>query len=137
MFEKGGIAYVYLCYGIHHLFNIVTNREGIPHAILVRAIHPLEGTEVMLKRRSKQKIDKTLCSGPGTVSQSLGITTALSGHLLQRSPIWLEDIGIQIDESIIQCGPRIGIDYAGEDAKLPWRFYCKNSFDPLDFSLTL
>lgn len=136
MFEDGGIAYVYLCYGIHHLFNIVTNRKGVPHAILVRAIHPIEGVDEMLRRRSKDTLDKTLCASPGTVSQSLGITTAFSGHPLQRSPIWLEDAGIQLEDDQIQAAPRIGIDYAGEDAKLPWRFYCKNSFDPLEFKFT-
>jgi len=130
MFEEGGIAYVYLCYGIHHLFNIVTNSKDVPHAILIRALHPIEGIELMAKRRTKKLTDKRLCVGPGSVSQAMGITTAQSGHPLIESPIWLEDPKIEVPDDLIKSGPRIGIDYAGEDAKLPWRFY----LDPLAIS---
>src|SRR6185437_5047411 len=79
MYHDGGRAYVYLCYGLHALFNVVTNEEGIPHAILIRAIKPEIGVEEMLRRRKKSKVDKTLASGPGTVSQALGITTKHNG----------------------------------------------------------
>lgn len=124
MFAEGGVAYVYLCYGIHHLFNIVTNKKGIPHAILIRAIKPIQGIETILKRRKKEKLHKNISSGPGTVSQSLGITTALSGTVLTGNIIWIEDHGISINEKDIIAGPRIGVDYAGEDAFLPYRFRC-------------
>ena len=76
IFGDGGVAYVYLCYGIHHLFNVVTNKAGIPHAILIRAGEPLSGVDLMLQRRSKMQIDKTLLAGPGSLAKALGITRA-------------------------------------------------------------
>lgn len=126
MFETGGTSYVYLCYGIHHLFNIVTNKKGIPHAILIRGILPENGTDIMLQRRNKKKIDKTLSAGPGTVSQALGIQVRHSGISLHDQTIWLEESGISVPEQSIIAGPRIGVDYAGEDAKLPYRFRAKD-----------
>jgi DNA-3-methyladenine glycosylase len=122
MYENGGIAYVYLCYGIHHLFNLITNQEGIPEAILIRAMEAEEGTAQMLKRRKKIRVDKTLCGGPGTVSQALGITTKLNGVSLTGNQIWLEETDLKILPKEISVGPRIGVDYAGADAKLPYRF---------------
>lgn len=122
MYEQGGVSYVYLCYGIHHLFNFVTNVKGVPHAILLRAIEPEKGIEHMLKRRGKKKVDKTLCGGPGTVSQALGITTALNGTVLSGKTIWVEETGIIVKPEDVLAGPRIGVDYAGKDAKLPYRF---------------
>jgi len=120
MFRKGGIAYVFLIYGLHSCFNIVTHCEGHPHAVLIRAIKPTIGIETMLQRRNKIKLDKTLTSGPGSTAQALKITTALTGIPLDRPPIWLEDRGIQVKK--FEATPRIGVDYAGEDARLPWRF---------------
>ncbi|NGX42578.1 MAG: putative 3-methyladenine DNA glycosylase [Chlamydiae bacterium] len=125
MFQKGGICYVYLCYGMHNLFNIVTNIEGTPHAILVRAIWPTDGIENMLHRRKKTNVDSTLANGPGTVTQALGIDTSHNGMLLTKQSIWVEDRGIKIHSKNIAVGPRIGIDYAKEDALLPWRFRLK------------
>jgi DNA-3-methyladenine glycosylase len=122
MYQKGGVAYVYQCYGIHALFNVVVNLEGIPHAILVRAIKPLYGIELMLKRRYKDSVDKTLTGGPGTLTQALGISTAHNGTKLNSSSIWIEDRGSQVSSNQIIESPRVGIDYAGEDALLPWRF---------------
>ena len=122
MFMEGGVSYVYLCYGIHHLFNVVTNQKDIPHAVLIRAIKPLEGVGEMLKRRKMVKINEKMASGPGTVSQALGITTSLSGTSLNSSVIWIEDQGIVVHESQIAIGTRIGVDYAEEDALLPYRF---------------
>lgn len=122
MYNKGGVAYVYLCYGIHRLFNIVTNNRDIPHAVLVRAIYPTKGIEEMVKRRG-QKFSANLCNGPGKVSQALGIDLVHNKVQLGGKEIWLQDDHIQIKESNIQVGPRIGIDYAGEDAKLPYRFW--------------
>jgi len=125
MYGQGGICYVYRCYGIHNLFNIVTHSTNIPHAILIRAIAPVDGIEVMLKRRGKEKVDKTLCGGPGTVSQALGIELKHSGLPVTGPEIWVEDRGIKIAKKDIIAGPRVGVDYAGEHASLPWRFRVK------------
>lgn len=122
IYNKGGVAYVYLCYGIHRLFNIVTNNKDIPHAILIRAIYPTKGIKEIIKR-SGQKFSKNLCTGPGKVSQALGIDLIHNNVRLEGEEIWLQNDHIQIKEGDIQVGPRIGIDYAGEDAKLPYRFW--------------
>jgi DNA-3-methyladenine glycosylase len=123
MYNAPGHAYVYLIYGIHSLFNVVTNQAGIPHAVLIRALYPTEGIEQMIIRR-KVKTAKPveLCLGPGTVSQALGIHFSMTGTLLTGDRIWIEDKGLKIPKSKIQIGPRIGVDYAGEDASLPYRF---------------
>ena len=122
MFAEGGIAYVYLCYGIHHLFNVVTGSEGNPLAVLIRAGLPLAGIDEMLARRGKECIDKTLLSGPGSLARGLGIRTELSGTSLSGESIWIEDHDIEIADHAIGVGPRIGVDYAEEDAALPYRF---------------
>ncbi len=127
MFGDAGTAYIYLCYGIHHLFNVVTNKKDIPHAILIRALEPLEGIEVMLKRRKKKKIDFTLTKGPGSLSQAMGLHTKDSGHDLTSDKIWIEDRGIKIPTSKIKATKRIGVDYAGKDALLKYRFILKDS----------
>jgi DNA-3-methyladenine glycosylase len=128
MYAPGGHAYVYLCYGIHHLFNIVTAPEGIPHAVLVRGIEPLENVEKMMERRNLDKLEKRLSAGPGVLTQAMGITTEQDGiDLLQPgSPLWLED-GEAIAEKDIVAAPRIGIDYAEECADWPWRFYIRGN----------
>jgi DNA-3-methyladenine glycosylase len=125
MYSKGGVSYVYLCYGIHRLFNIVTNAKDVPHAILIRAIYPVKGIEEIVIRRGL-KFSDTLCVGPGKVSQALGIDLLHNNVPLTGKEIWLQDDGVKIKESDIQVGPRIGIDYAGEDAKLPYRFWTTN-----------
>jgi DNA-3-methyladenine glycosylase len=122
MYVAGGICYVYLCYGIHHLFNVVTNVDGIPHAVLIRNIYPAKGLDTILYRRNKKTVSKTLSTGPGTMSQALGINTSYNGTNLLGDTIWLEDAGINPTAKEIKATPRIGIDYAGEDAKLPYRF---------------
>lgn len=122
MFGSGGIAYVYLCYGIHHLFNVVTGSVDTPHAVLIRAGQPLQGTATMLERRDKSKREKSLLAGPGSLAKAMGITTTLSGHSLLEKLIWIEDQQIVIDQSAVSSGPRIGVDYAGDDALLPYRF---------------
>lgn len=123
MYAEGGTSYVYLCYGIHYLFNIVTNVKDTPHAILIRAIQPLQGKDLILKRRGVAKVDKKLCVGPGKVSQALGITKKHNGLDLTGDKIWIEDIDIKIKPKDILVGPRIGVDYAEEDADLPYRFW--------------
>lgn len=126
MYGPGGIAYVYLCYGIHHLFNVVTSERGVPHAVLVRAGEVHSGLPTMLERRGKPSPDRTLLAGPGSLARALGITTALTGSSLLGGPVWIEDHGPHIDAAGIVVGPRVGIDYAGEDASRPYRFRLRN-----------
>jgi DNA-3-methyladenine glycosylase len=127
MFGKGGYAYVYLCYGMHYLFNIVTNTETIPEAVLIRAIEPLHGIDEMLLRRGKLANAFHLTSGPGKLTKALGIDRKLNGKYLADDEVWVEDAGRRIPSAKIQASPRIGIDYAGDDALLPWRFTLKES----------
>jgi DNA-3-methyladenine glycosylase len=122
LYAQGGTAYVYLCYGIHHLFNVVTNTTGTPHAVLIRAGSAFEGSELMHKRRNKRDGDKSLLAGPGSLSKALGITTDLTGTDLTGDQIWIEDHEISVADDEIAIGPRIGIDYAEEDVTRPYRF---------------
>jgi DNA-3-methyladenine glycosylase len=124
-YNTGGIGYVYLCYGIHHLFNIVTNVENIPHAILIRSAEPLEGIDYMLQRRKKQKIDKTLTTGPGALAQALGITRLHNKISLLGNIVWVEDRNITVPT--IQATTRVGIDYAAEYKDKPWRYYIEGN----------
>ncbi len=126
MFGPGGAAYVYLCYGIHHLFNVVTNTEDLADAVLVRAAEPVVGEEHMLLRRGMTKVEKRLTSGPGSLSKALGITKEHYGELLWGETIWIEE-GVLLSPAKIHATTRIGVEYAEEDALLPWRFYDKNS----------
>lgn len=127
MFAAGGVAYVYLCYGIHSLFNVVTGPKDIPHAVLIRAIHPVEGIEHMLKRRKQISLKANLTAGPGVVCAALGINTAHDKAELTGSNIWIEDHGYDIPNKDIISTPRIGIAYAEEYAALPWRFVLKTT----------
>ncbi len=124
MYWEGGVAYVYLCYGVHSLFNIVTSKKNNPHAILIRAIKPMSGIGLMLERTGKKALNEKSGIGPGKVTKLLGIHYSHTGTSLLGNEIWLEDKGMKISsESIIAC-PRVGVDYAGEDARLPYRFFC-------------
>jgi DNA-3-methyladenine glycosylase len=127
MFGSGGTAYVYLIYGIHHLFNVVTNRKEVPHAVLIRALDPLEGIPVMLQRTGKARLDHTLTRGPGNLSKALGLRTTDTGTSLLGDTIWIGDDGWRAKRGQIVAGPRIGVDYAGEDAALPYRFFIKGN----------
>jgi DNA-3-methyladenine glycosylase len=122
MYSAGGVAYVYLCYGIHHLFNVVTGNRDAPNAVLVRAGKPLEGLPIMLRRRGKDEADNSLLAGPGSLASAMGITTALTGHSLLGERVWIEDHRIAVGESDIRVGPRVGVEYAGADADRPYRF---------------
>ncbi|MCU0445206.1 MAG: DNA-3-methyladenine glycosylase [Microscillaceae bacterium] len=122
MFAQGGVAYVYLCYGIHHLFNVVTNQKDQADAVLIRAIEPKIGEDTMLKRRNFAHKKYSLTAGPGAMSGAMGIQTAHYGTDLQGDKIWIEDRDVVIQESQIIASPRVGVAYAGEDALLPWRF---------------
>jgi DNA-3-methyladenine glycosylase len=127
MYGNGGSAYVYLCYGIHHLFNVVTNTKDIPHAILIRSLEPIKGINEMLERTGKEKLDNTLTRGPGNVSKALGISTINSGMSLKSDDLFLADDGFVYSKKEIHTSPRIGVDYAGKDALLPYRFYVKGN----------
>jgi DNA-3-methyladenine glycosylase len=127
MFMQGGIAYVYLCYGIHEMFNIVTSVEGQPHAILIRAIQPTEGIEVMLFRRNMPALKPNITQGPGSVAKALGISRVINEISLQSDTLWIEDRGLTFEDEDIAAVPRVGVDYAGVDALLPYRFYVKGN----------
>lgn len=128
MYAEAGTAYVYLCYGIHHLFNVVTNEKDIPHAVLIRGVEPLVGIEHMLRRTLKAKADNTLSRGPGNVSKALGIHTTHTGlSLLNNTEIYIASDDTTYTASQIIITPRIGVDYAAEDALLPYRFAVKNN----------
>lgn len=122
MFGEGGYSYVYLCYGIHYLFNVVTNRPETPEAVLIRAVEPVEGREAMKVRRNLFKESFQLTSGPGKLTKALGICRSFNGKSLLDDEIWIEDPGTKLALKNIVVSERIGIDYAGEDARLPWRF---------------
>ena len=127
MYHCGGYAYVYLCYGMHHLFNVVTNVKGMADAVLVRAGEPIEGVSIMSKRSNKPESDVKLTSGPGTLTQALGIKTKKHYGLdLLANQIWLEDAP-GLNKNNIVTSTRIGVGYAEEDALKPWRFYIKNN----------
>ena len=128
MFRRGGVAYVYKVYGIHDLFNIITNEEEKADAVLVRAIEPTEGLEYMMERRKIDSVSYRLTAGPGVLSQALGISREQYGLPLTTGEfIWLEDRGEEVTENDVIASPRVGIDYAGEDALLPWRFRIKSN----------
>jgi DNA-3-methyladenine glycosylase len=127
MYANGGVAYVYLCYGIHQMFNIVTNKKDTPHAILIRALEPVKGIDEMLLRTGKEKPDYTLTRGPGNVCKAMGIYTGHTGISLRSKELFLADDGFAFKPKEIVSSPRIGVDYAGKDALLPYRFYVKGN----------
>lgn len=127
MYSEGGCAYVYLCYGIHSLFNVVVGEEDNPLAVLIRGLEPVSGIELMLQRRKMSLVMPKISGGPGLLSQALGIDRKLNGVDLQGDEIWIEDSGIQIPEEQIVTTTRIGVDYAAEGALLPYRFYVKGN----------
>ena len=127
MYALGGAVYVFFVYGMHHQFNVVTGPEGTPHAVLVRAVEPEEGVELMKARRPVQK-ERELTSGPGKLCRALGLDLSFDGEDLTRSGrVWLEETGVKLKPDEIASGPRIGVAYAGEDALKPWRFWVRDN----------
>jgi DNA-3-methyladenine glycosylase len=126
MFAEGGRAYVYFIYGMYHQFNVVTNVEGVPHAVLVRALEPDEGVEWMQKRRPV-RAERELTSGPGKLCMAMGLDRSFNGEDLLGQRVWIEDAGREVRPAQISSGPRIGIDYAGEYVSKPWRFWIKDN----------
>ncbi len=127
MYASAGTVYVYICYGMHTMLNVVTNDKEIPDAILIRAAEPLEGTEIMLIRTEKKVLDNTLTKGPGNLAKALGITKLHSGLQFGDEQIHLYDDGFKLKEEEIGSSKRIGIDSAGDDALLPYRFYVRGN----------
>lgn len=130
MFESGGVAYVYICYGLHPMFNVVSGAKDQPHAILVRAIEPFEGIDTMLQRRNLQKLSYQLSNGPGKAAVALGITKNLDGSILfdQNSPIQITENQINLKDEKIVTGLRVGMSvHVGLCAYRPWRFYIKDN----------
>ena len=127
MYEAGGVAYVYLIYGRYALFNIITNEAGKADAVLIRGLEPTEGIPEMLLRRGLTTPSAKLTAGPGLLTQALGITTTYYGTDLTGDTIWIEDRGDVVPDELVVASPRVGIDYAGDDVTLPWRFRVKNS----------
>jgi len=126
MYEEGGVSYVYFCYGMHYLFNVVTNKKEVPDAVLIRGIIPLKNKKWIFQRISEQSLKNGVLNGPGKVTKALGINKSFNGVSLLGNQIWIEDDGIFIPQNDVLVGPRIGVDYAGEDALLPYRFLVKN-----------
>ena len=127
MYKDGGLAYVYLIYGMYSLLNVVTNRAGIPDAVLIRAIEPVDGMEYMLARRKQSKVAPGLTNGPGKLTIALGITLEHYGVSLSGDLLWIENRGFVLPEDSIAVGTRIGVEYAAEDAARPWRFWVEDN----------
>jgi DNA-3-methyladenine glycosylase len=125
MYGVGGTAYVFFVYGMYYQFNVVTNAPDTPHAVLIRAVEPVEGIELMRKRRSGQP-DHNLTNGPGKLCIALNIDRRLDGADLLGNKVWLEE-GAKVPRSRIMSGPRVGIDYAAEWKDKPWRFWIKDN----------
>lgn len=127
MYAQGGAAYVYLCYGIHQMFNVVTGAQGTPHAILIRGVEPLIGIDTMLARTGKIKLDNTLTRGPGNVGKAFGFHTSHCGMKLNGKEIFIADDGYEVLPKMIGTSPRIGVDYAGDHAEWHYRFFIKGN----------
>ncbi|MEJ7610729.1 MAG: DNA-3-methyladenine glycosylase [Ferruginibacter sp.] len=127
MYSAGGTVYVYICYGMHTMLNVVTNAKDVPDAILIRAAEPLEGVDIMLQRTGKKSFDNTLTKGPGNLAKALGVTKKHSGMVFGDKEIRICDDGFTLPGSAIGRSKRIGVDSAGPDALLPYRFYIRGN----------
>ncbi|MEP6948379.1 MAG: DNA-3-methyladenine glycosylase [Ginsengibacter sp.] len=127
IYSRAATAYVYICYGLHQMLNIVTNDKDVPDAVLIRAVEPLTGIEIMLKRTGKKIPDKTLTRGPGNVGKALGVFKHHSGNHLLGDEIYLMDDATKVADEDIGVSARIGVEGAGADALLPYRFYIKGN----------
>ena len=127
MFGSPGTAYVYLCYGIHRMMNVVTAPEGVAAAVLIRAVEPLEGVKKMARRRGVSASEFRLTAGPGALTQALGIRMDWCGSDLVCGPISIEDDGVKVPTAMIETGRRVGVNYAGPAARFPWRFWIRGN----------
>ena len=126
MYGPGGTAYVYFVYGMYHQFNVVTNVAGVPHAVLIRALEPVEGLAVMRRRRPGRP-DRELTNGPGRLCLALGIDRSHDRADLRGDGVWVEEGPRPLARRAVTRGPRVGIDYAGEWAVRPWRFWVRGN----------
>jgi DNA-3-methyladenine glycosylase len=127
MYADGGHAYVYICYGIHFLFNVVTNRRDAPDAVLIRGVEPLEGRGLMLQRADRAMLTPSLTAGPGNLTRAMGITKAHNGLRLDGPSLYIADDGFQVKEGDILATRRIGVESAGADALLPYRYVLRGN----------
>lgn len=125
MYSAGGVVYMYICYGIHDMLNIVTGKEGSSHAVLIRAVQPADGIHHMCERRGVQDL-KRLCKGPGALAKALGLNKLHNGVSLQSDTIWIEDAEDLAAESIVETS-RVGLNIQGFYRDIPWRFYIKGN----------
>ncbi len=125
MYGRAGHVYIFFVYGMYYQFNVVTGPPGHPHAVLIRAVEPVEGIDIIRTRRDEMK-DRNLTSGPGKLCIALGIDRRLNGADLRGKQVWLEE-HCSYSDNEISTGPRIGIDYAGDDAGRPWRFWLRDN----------
>jgi len=122
MFGPPGTAYLYLCYGMHRMMNVVTAPKGVAAAVLIRGVEPMEGHEQMARRRKYAPMDPRVAAGPGALTQALGIKLSWNGCDLVSGPIRIEDDGVRLTDSQVRQGRRVGVNYAGPAARFPWRF---------------
>lgn len=127
MYSAGGVAYMYICYGIHDMLNIVTGTEGMSHAALIRAIEPIEGLDIMRIRRGVFDQDLRLCQGPGALAKALGLTKLHNGADLQGDIVWLTDHGITYRDEQVVASARVGMNFEGPYKTIPWRFYVRGN----------
>ncbi len=125
MFAVGGTVYIFFIYGIYYQSNAVVGEKETPHAVLIRAVEPLENIEIMRQRRGPMK-DTNLTSGPGKLCIALDIDRRFNGADLLGDEIWVEE-GTEFPPENIVCGKRIGVDYAEEYAEKPWRFWVRDN----------
>jgi DNA-3-methyladenine glycosylase len=127
LYGAPGTIYVYISYGMHHLFNVITNKKDIPHGVLIRALEPMEGIDHMLERTGKTVADYTLTKGPGNLSRAMGISKLHTGGNLFSKEIYIEDDGMRYKKDQVTVTKRIGIESAREDAELPYRFIVRGN----------
>lgn len=127
LYGPPGTIYVYICYGMYHLFNVITNKKDVPHGVLIRALEPLDGIEHMKDRSGKFSADYTITKGPGNLSRAMGMSKMHSGCNIFSDEIFIEDDGLRYKKDQIVVTKRIGVDGAGKDAELPYRFIVKGS----------
>lgn len=127
MFGEGGFVYMYICYGIHDMLNIVAGKKEKPHAILIRALEPFIGIDIMRQRRGIFNEDIRLCRGPGALAKAMGLNKSHNGISLEGGEIWIEDRGMILNDEQICTSPRVGMNFAGFYKTVPWRFYIKGS----------
>jgi DNA-3-methyladenine glycosylase len=127
MYNAGGLVYMYICYGIHDMLNIVTGSKDMSHAILIRAIEPIKGLEIMRERRNIYNQDKRLCKGPGALAKAMALNKLHNGIDLQNDTIWIEDNGRSYTDEQVVASARVGMNFDGIYKTIPWRFYNKGN----------